>query len=258
PAWIIRSEEVVRYEIIAAGSFWSVYRARWSHTDVVVKEIEVTSGKEKKRFLKEVKLWSELRHDNIVPFFDASLSEDKFFIVSKLAANGTLSSYLQSVKGVTWRMMFQVAAGLQYLHDHEIIHGDLKGNNIVVSKNGTAMLTDFGFSFLDSGSCSVMKMRDHLGALQWRAPEFVVNTAGRPTFASDVYSLGMCIIAAVNGTENPWGDFDSDTVRKCLRNREIRVEKPGAMTASQWGLVKQMIAYDTCDRPELKNVLEEL
>ncbi|KAE8977879.1 hypothetical protein PR003_g24978 [Phytophthora rubi] len=259
PVWIIQPEEVVRHENpFAAGSFGSVYRAKWSHIDVVVKEIEVTSGKEKKRFLKEVKLWSELRHDNIVPFYGASLCQDKFFIVSKLAENGTLPSYLKSVKGVAWRMMLQVAAGLQYLHDHKIIHGDLKGNNIVVSKNGTAMLTDFGFSFLDSGSCSVMKMRDQLGALQWRAPEFVMNTAERPTFASDVYSLGMCIIAAVNGTEYPWGDFDSAAVRDCLRKREIRVEKPAGMTTNQWQFVKQMIAFETCDRPLLQNVLEEL
>ncbi|GMF25757.1 unnamed protein product [Phytophthora fragariaefolia] len=259
PAWIIRPEEVERQgAAFASGSFGSVYRAKWSHNDVVVKEIEVTSGKEKKRFLKEVKLWSELRHDNIVPFYGASLSQGKFFIVSKLAENGTLTKYLKRVKGVEWRMMFQVAAGLKYLHDHDIIHGDLKGNNIVVSKNGIALLTDFGFSFLDTGSCSVMNMREHLGALQWRAPEFAMNTAERPTFASDIYSLGMCIVAAVNGTEYPWGNSNPAFIRECYQNHEIRVEKPVAMTTNQWHLVKQMIAYDTCDRPSLNNVLEEL
>ncbi|KAJ8556653.1 hypothetical protein ON010_g9311 [Phytophthora cinnamomi] len=260
PGWVIRPEEVVRQEVaFATGSFGSVYRAKWSNTDVVVKEIKAATGMEKKRFLKEVKLWSELHHDNIVPFYGASLSQDNLFVVSKLAENGTLNSYLKSVKGVAWRMMFQVAAGLQYLHDHKIIHGDLKGNNIVVSTDGTAMLTDFGFSFLDNGSCSIITRRDQLGALQWRAPEFVLNTAERPTYASDVYSLGMCIVAAVNGTEYPWGgNFDSTAVRGCLRNRGVRFEKPAVMTTAQWHLVKQMIAYEACDRPVLKTVLEEL
>ncbi|KAG6945753.1 hypothetical protein JG688_00016402 [Phytophthora aleatoria] len=181
---------------------------------------------------------------NIVPFYGANFTTEPFFIVSEFAENGTLNDYL--AKGnvglkAKWQLMHQVAVGLSYLHRKNIIHGDLKRDNIVLSKQGVAMLTDFGFSFLDSGSCSVLAMRDRLGALQWRAPEFIANLAERPTFASDIFSLGMCIIAAVNGAKYPWGNFDSAAVRKCYEERRIPVKRPHCMTEDQWELVGKML-----------------
>lgn len=121
-----------------------MYRAKWSNINVVVKEI---MEMDMKRLLKEVKLGSGLRHDNVVPFYGANLLEPPFFIVSKLTAEGTLCEYLSREnrrQTVVWRKLFEVAADLNYHHQQGVIHGDLKGNNIVVDKYGTAKLTDFG------------------------------------------------------------------------------------------------------------------
>ncbi|KAG3243392.1 hypothetical protein PI124_g11793 [Phytophthora idaei] len=258
--WIIHPSEVsFEPKPIAEGSFGTVYRAKWAQTTVVVKTIEITSPKDKMRFQREAKLWSKLRHSNIVPFYGANFTTEPFFIVSEFAENGTLNDYL--AKGnvglkAKWQLMHQVAVGLSYLHRKNIIHGDLKGDNIVLSKQGVAMLT--GFSFLDSGSCSVLAMRDRLGALQWRAPEFIAILAERPTFASDIFSLGMCIIAAVNGAKYPWGNFDSAAVRKCYEERRIPVKRPHCMTEDQWELVGKMVAFEWKVRPKLDDVLEHL
>ncbi|KAG7385230.1 hypothetical protein PHYPSEUDO_001699 [Phytophthora pseudosyringae] len=248
PEWVIEPKDVVKQaKPLAEGGFGSVYRAEWACTDVVVKEITVHSATKERRVRKEVELWSKLRHANIVPFN---------------GANGTLSDYLGASKDnrkSVWRLLYQVAAGLNYLHSKGVIHGDLKGNNIVVSELGTAMLTDFGLSFLDTGSCSLANRIGTLGAMQWRAPEFARQTMTRPTFTSDIYSFGMCIIAAVNGADCPWGDwYDNSQVRAFLRDGDIRVNKPDGMTADQWNIVRQMIANKPCDRPGLDEVLSDL
>ncbi|KAG6623603.1 TKL protein kinase [Phytophthora cinnamomi] len=151
----------------------------------------------------------------------------------------------------------EVAAGLGYLHSQEVVHGDLKGNNIVVSNDGTAMLTDFGLSFQESGSCSVKKMKDTLGAMAWRALEFANMTILTPTRKSDVYSLGMCIIEAVT-FKGPWSGYLDQEIRDFLRNGEILVNRPDELTDPQWELVKMMIAVSPDDRPDLSDVVQKL
>ncbi|KAG1684388.1 hypothetical protein DVH05_011173 [Phytophthora capsici] len=121
------------------------------------------------------------------------------------------------------------------------------------------MLTDFGMSFFESGSYSLRSMKDTLGAMQWRAPEFAMLSVETPTHKSDVYSLGMCIVQAVNYADYPWGEsFTSDGVRDKLRHGTPDVNKPEAMTDTQWELVKRMIAISPGDRPDLAEVMTSL
>ncbi|EGZ09243.1 hypothetical protein PHYSODRAFT_339605 [Phytophthora sojae] len=82
-----------------------------------------------------------------------------------------------------------------------IVHSDLKGDNVLVDGGDTAMLTDFGMSFSSAG---VQPGFDNLGAIRWRAPEFVLY--GRASFEADVYSLGMVIVEAVTEimTDEAW------------------------------------------------------
>ncbi|KAG7388808.1 Leucine-rich repeat serine/threonine-protein kinase 2 [Phytophthora boehmeriae] len=262
--WFIPVSTVSRSAYpLATGGFGKVYRAKWSCNEVVMKEIEIKSKEEMTRFRREVKLWRGLTHPNVVQLFGANDREMPCFMVCKYASKGVLPVYLKREKKegrtVVWQKLFQVAAGLSYLHQKDIVHGDLKGNNIVMSNDGTAMLTDFGLSFLDTASsCSVQKMKDTLGAMQWRAPEFAMMTVTKPTCKSDVYSLGMCIIEAVIGT-TPWdAGRSSNEARELLRQNKVKIQQPRGMTDGQWELVSRMIKFDPDDRPAMENVLSEL
>ncbi|RLN82851.1 hypothetical protein BBJ28_00019344 [Nothophytophthora sp. Chile5] len=262
PDWLISSDTVTRNRIpLAVGGFGKVYRARWSHTDVVLKEIAVESEEQMRRFRREVEIWRGLSHPNVVYLFGANDRSEICFIVSEFATNGELISYLKGEKdqgrNVVWRKLGEVAAGLSYLHGKGVVHGDLKGNNIVVSNAGTAMLTDFGLSFFEAGPCSVMKMKDTLGAMAWRAPEFANMTVMTPTRKSDVYSLGMCFIEAAT-CKTPWSGYTNDEIRGCLRRGEIKVEQPAELTDEQWELVSRMIAKNCDDRPGMPEVLRAL
>ncbi|OWZ24009.1 Serine/threonine protein kinase [Phytophthora megakarya] len=104
--------------------------------------------------------------------------------------NGEVVPYLKlknpEGRNVVWRRINEVAAGLGYLHAQGIVHGNLKGNNIMVDHHGIPMLIGFGLSFQESGSCSLTKMKDTLGPMTWQAPEFAHMTDMPPTHKSDV------------------------------------------------------------------------
>jgi hypothetical protein len=259
PSWSISPAAVFReHKPFARGGFGTVYRATWSDVDVVQKEINGQSEQALSQLRREVKLWSTLRHRNVVPFYGANLGEPPFFVILSFASNGTLPQYLTQERSVghtvVWKKLFQVAAGLRYLHGRGIIHGDLKGDNILVDESGTAMLTDFGLSFLDADSAPDIQ---GLGAMQWRAPEYATGTITSPSFESDVYSLGMCIIEAVSAWY-PWGNLPDAAVRWHLRQGDVQVPRPEGMTDDQWRLVNQMIAVQRDSRPQMTEVMEAL
>uniref|UniRef100_H3GYJ1 Protein kinase domain-containing protein n=1 Tax=Phytophthora ramorum TaxID=164328 RepID=H3GYJ1_PHYRM len=255
----IPSSAVSRNQILATGSFGKVYRAWWSNSDVVLKEIVIRSDADMKRFRREANVWSDNKHPNIVHFYGANDRHEPYFIISEYASNGELLEYLgKEGRGIVWRKILEVAAGLNHLHDNGAVHGDLKGDNIVVSSNGTAMLTDFGLSFHPSGSSSIQERKSTLGAMQWRAPEYATMTVTDPSFESDVYSLGMCIIEAVTGAI-PWGGgWRTVEIREKLRTMERVVEKPGAMADDEWQLVEKMTSPQRQERPEMHEVLASL
>ncbi|GMF35190.1 unnamed protein product [Phytophthora fragariaefolia] len=207
PTWFIPPETITRVTAFVCGWFGMVFRAKWADSDVAVKEVPVV---ELRRFLKEVTTWRNLRHVNIIPFYGVNHRKKPYFIVSQYATKGELVEYLKRKKehgrSIVWRKLKEVAAGLGYLHSRDVVHGDLKCNNIVVSNDGIAMLIDFGLSFHESGPCSLIRMKDKLGAMAWRAPEFEHLTVLTPTRMSDVYSLGMC-----------WSAYSSSS--RCQRQR---------------------------------------
>ncbi|OWZ12028.1 TKL protein kinase [Phytophthora megakarya] len=119
------------------------------------------------------------------------------------------------------------------------------------------MLIDFGLSFLESGSCYVKNLKDSLGVMAWRAPEFGHMTILTPTRKSDVYSFGMCIIEAVT-FKNPWIGYSNEEIRHFLRKGEVKVNRSDEMTDPQWDLVTRMIAVSPNDRPDVSDVTHEL
>ncbi|KAG6618821.1 TKL protein kinase [Phytophthora cinnamomi] len=259
PDWFIPSREVRKdQQPFSTGSFGKVYRGWWLRTRVVIKTVTVANEKESRTFHREVRIWQKARHPNIVPFFGACDEGSTYFFVCEEAKNGKLLDYLyharEEGRSLVWRKLLDAALGLHFLHERHIVHSDLKCNQILVSKDGVAMLTDFGLSFLTTEQSGD---EETVGAIRWKAPEVIrKDKPVVPNAQSDVYSFGMCVVEAVT-SDVPWGQNMLDAVVKFHVTRQMFMPRPKAfVNDAQWELVLGLCAFDPSERMKLSDAIE--
>jgi ankyrin repeat protein len=197
-SWFISPFEID----LQSGGIGGDFRAKWLDADVVVKLFIPAASST--TFANEVAVWHQLRHPNVIKLFGACDVGHHFF-VCEFASNGTVNEYLalcaQSGGHPTpWKFLLEAALGLAYLHERKIVHGDLRGGNILIGGDGLAKLANFSLS----GSGRTGLLGDGVfGSDLWQSPERLSGDAA--TFASDVYSLGLCMVEMVTGRA-PWAD----------------------------------------------------
>ncbi|KAI0408822.1 hypothetical protein F4802DRAFT_604621 [Xylaria palmicola] len=190
-------------ECIGKGAFGAVYKAfNWGTGEAVaVKQIKLGNlPKSELRMIEaEIDLLKNLHHDNIVKYIGFVKSADCLNIVLEYCENGSLHSickaYGKFPENLVGVYMTQVLQGLQYLHDQGVIHRDIKGANILTTKDGKVKLADFGVS--TSTLAGPDKEAQVVGTPYWMAPEIIELSGATP--ASDIWSLGCTVIELLSG-----------------------------------------------------------
>eukprot|EP00644_Phytophthora_capsici_P001773 jgi/Phyca11/108015/e_gw1.14.748.1 len=263
PDWFIPAHEVKfnRYDEFSRGSFGKVYHGQWNRSRVVVKKVELKSEEDRSAFLNEVGVWHKLFHPNVVRLYGACHIQQPFF-VCELAGGGQLDHFLRAHPEELWQKLYEAALGLQYLHIKSIVHADLKCNNILIGSDGQAQLTDFGLSNMvsdvkedDTEPESERDSGGLVGAIRWKAPE--VLQGEKSTFASDIYSFGMCIIEAVSG-KFPWGALPDTVVRYHVLEKKRIPVRPDKCSKAAYSLVERMCRFDPSKRVGMNAVVDEL
>ncbi|RLN77164.1 hypothetical protein BBJ28_00007115 [Nothophytophthora sp. Chile5] len=256
----LKQFEVEIGDFIAAGGFGSVYSGQWYGTEVVVKEIILKKGDtpqlKRTEFLREANTWFQLNHRNVVKMY-GGCHVGRLVFVCEYASQGSLDSFSKAEGRdplLIWSTLLSAATGLRYLHDVGVVHGDLKGNNILIGKDGVAKLTDFGLSFFRKNADSEAE-RGALGAYRWKAPECL--NGGVATFASDIFSFGMCIIEAVTGAL-PWGNDLLDIAVKHHVTKGELPNRPAVFEDEEWDLVQQMCCLDPKQRLNIVSMVVRL
>ncbi|ORY68860.1 cell division control protein [Pseudomassariella vexata] len=190
-------------ECLGKGAFGSVYKAiHWGTGEAVaVKQIKLVNlPKSELRMIEaEIDLLKNLHHDNIVKYIGFVKSTDCLNIILEYCENGSLHSickaYGKFPENLVGVYMTQVLQGLQYLHDQGVIHRDIKGANILTTKDGKVKLADFGVS--TSTLTGPDKEAQVVGTPYWMAPEIIELSGATP--ASDIWSLGCTVIELLQG-----------------------------------------------------------
>ncbi|EGZ30241.1 hypothetical protein PHYSODRAFT_475617 [Phytophthora sojae] len=257
PGWFIPDHEVQRERShLARGSFGKVYRGRWRGEKVVIKCVDVVTADDERDFSREARIWLRAQHPNVVRFMGACHLTTPCFFVCEEARNGDLVDFLakNNDRALVWRLLHGAAVGLQFLHNNNIVHGDLKCNQILVSEDLTAKLTDFGMSFVSLES----RPAATTGAVRRKAPELLSNKATAPTFASDVYSFGLCVVEAVSGRV-PWQVHLPDiAVVYHLTHGELPSRPKEFTSDEQWEFVRKLCAFEPTECLGLAGAIKQL
>ncbi|KAI5120533.1 hypothetical protein M0805_004541 [Coniferiporia weirii] len=160
----------------------------------------------RKRLVREVRAWSKLHHRNILKLLGFVYGFDGrgrlASLVSPWMVNGTAKLYLKDRETPERiRVLTNVADGLCYLHKHEVIHGDLKGDNILIDEHFEPRLADFGLSKLlteASDTATATGTAELLGSARWMARELFLDSPG-VTVESDIWAFGMTLFELFTG-----------------------------------------------------------
>ncbi len=212
--------------IIGRGGMAVVYRARQTNLerDVAIKIISAQAlGKINlvARFKREADLIARLEHPHILPIYDYGEQEDYLYLVVRLMDGGSLDQRIQGhplpLEDID-RLTNQIAGALDYAHSHEVVHRDLKPNNILLDTFGNAYLMDFGIAKILSAThltstSTLMGTPAYMAPEQWRM-ETVDHRA-------DIYSMGVILYEMVTGQV----PFDAPTPHQ-LMYAHLNMETP--------------------------------
>ncbi|XP_073402417.1 serine/threonine-protein kinase 36 isoform X2 [Dendrobates tinctorius] len=190
-------------ELIGEGSFGRVYKGRRKHSGEVVALKFIPkigrSEKELRGLKREIQIMRDLRHPNIVRMLDSCETEREVVVVTEYA-EGELFQILEDDGSLSEDLVKEVSAqlvsALYYLHSHRILHRDMKPQNILLGKDGTVKLCDFGFA--RELSLDTLMVRSIKGTPLYMSPELVLE---RPyDHRSDLWALGCIVYELLVGT----------------------------------------------------------
>ena len=191
-------------EVIGTGGMAVVYKARCHRLNRLVavkilKDDYMEDEEFRRRFRSESQAVAMLSHPNIVSVYDVSTSITAEYIVMELIDGITLKQYMEKKGVLNWKetlhFAMQIGKALEHAHGRGIVHRDIKPHNVMVLKNGSVKVTDFGIARVMSQSNTLTK--EALGSVHYISPEQAKG--GRVDNRSDIYSLGVVMYEMMSG-----------------------------------------------------------
>jgi len=248
-------EDVAHGSQIAQGGFSCVHHGTWRCTPVAVKKIfdPVITEELRAEFETEVRMLSRLRHPNIVTLM--AVCRKPLSILTEYVDGGSLFELLHTRDRCppVLPVMRQAAGALAYMHAVDVVHRDVKSQNVLLTKGMLAKLCDFGLARMRSELCT--------GSMQWAgtapymAPELFAKK--RYTAAIDVFAFGVMLWEAVS-KEVPHANLDAADIAQRARKDGASLQIVQCWPNSLKSLLKMSLAVDPAGRPSMVQVVEKV
>ncbi|KAH7910507.1 kinase-like domain-containing protein [Hygrophoropsis aurantiaca] len=244
---------------LAGGSYGDVWKGSLDGRVVAVKMMRTYHTQDErlfKTFAKEAVLWARLSNPYVLPLLGVYCIFEpihRVCLVSPWMDNRNLSQYLEEHPETNRLSLIQdVALGLDYLHSFEppVIHGDLKGVNILITAERRACVADFGLCILVQNTkiqCTMSSSAHSAGTFHWMAPELLQVEEGtesiRKTCSSDVYAFG-CVCFEIYDGKPPFSKLPRPTHT--------------SLDDNIWTLIQRCLVTDPEARPNMKQITQKL
>ncbi|KZV96327.1 kinase-like protein [Exidia glandulosa HHB12029] len=212
-----------------------------------------------RRYNREIALWRRIQHPNILPLSGLCSGLSGLpAMISPWCQNGDIVVYLRNrqhlpiISELKIELIAQICAGLAYLHENDIVHGDLKGANILISDDGAARVADFGFSNIMAGHSVAFSLHTSTmgGTYRWMWPALLTDSA-HPCFQSDVWALG-CVLLEVQSGRVPYHDIASEQAVIVAMSRHDYPTRPWGFPDMLWHII--LACWNDADSPSVADV----
>ncbi|KAJ6487844.1 kinase-like domain-containing protein [Mycena sanguinolenta] len=256
---------------VAGGAFGDIYKGKVGGQSVSVVSVKIMRLYEAsevrtavQEFSREALIWRQLSHPNLLPFLGLHYLDSRLCLVSPWMSNGHISQFLQSAPPDIDRvsLMLDVAIGLEYLHERHVVHGDLKGTNILVTPSHRACVADFGLSTI----VDAMTLRfSHStasgsggGTARYQAPE-LLWTPTPNHFGSDVYAYA-CVCYEIWTGKAPFFELPRVLTVMLQVIEGLRPSRPETIPFdnSLWLLLEDCWKTQPRDRPTASQIVRRL
>jgi serine/threonine-protein kinase len=239
--------------LLGQGGFAAVFRVRDTtlNRDVAVKVLDLDlapSPTLAERFLREAQTIARLEHPHIVPIYKVGRHEEVLYIIMRCIDGPSLRQLLGTHKklsvGDAARIARQVADALAYAHSHEIVHRDIKPDNILLDRSGHVLVTDFGIAkaaqAAQGGSNAQLTSEGMIiGTPQYMSPE---QAAGdKVDGRSDIYSLGIVLYQMLSGEPPFDGDSSASILAKQLTQAPAPIRRSRSDVPEELGFVLERL-----------------
>ncbi|KAG5188267.1 kinase-like domain-containing protein, partial [Tribonema minus] len=263
----VRPDHWMVGENIGSGSFGRVYKAMNADSGVefAVKEVAISSSRTNESGLeeltREIMMMQALSHPNVVRYlgFEVHTADAKLLIFQEWVPGNSLSSRLATYgkfsDAMTRRYVRQLLTGLAYLHDHGVMHNDLKCENLLLDKGGVVKLADFGTAarISDTGA----QQGGRLGTPYFMAPEIIINREYTPK--ADMWSVGGAVLQMTT-LAAPWQGMGFRTPVQLRRHMAAtRAPPPIAPCVAPplRALMLRCFARAPAERPDARTLLAD-
>ncbi|XP_031495266.1 serine/threonine-protein kinase STY46-like [Nymphaea colorata] len=194
--------ELLKFESkVASGSYGDLYKGSYHGQDVAIKVLksEHVNAQMEREFAQEVFIMRKVQHENVVRFIGACTKPPSLCIVTEFMYGGSIYDFLHKRKGVfklpsLLKVAIDVSKGMNYLHQNNIIHRDLKAANLLMDNNEVVKVADFGVARIQTQSGV---MTAETGTYRWMAPEVIEHKPYGPK--ADVFSFGIVLWELLTG-----------------------------------------------------------
>ncbi|XP_022136159.1 serine/threonine-protein kinase STY46 isoform X2 [Momordica charantia] len=257
--WEINPRHLKFEHKVASGSYGDLYKGTYCSQEVAIKVLkpERVNSDMQSEFAQEVYIMRKVRHKNVVQFIGACTKPPSLCIVTEFMSGGSVYDYLHKQKG-TFRLpsllkvAIDVSKGMNYLHQNNIIHRDLKAANLLMDENEVVKVADFGVARVKSQSGV---MTAETGTYRWMAPEVIEH---KPyDHKADVFSFGIVLWELLTG-KLPYEFLTPLQAAVGVVQKGLRPTIPKHTNPKLAELLERCWQQDPSSRPDFSEIIEIL